>query len=156
MTPASGWPPRPATPSAARWPTSSSTTPVRRRIWSARSTPSGPSSQLRSGPDWPPLQVCLGSADRPAVTVRQVIESDAPPKEEGRPVERSRLRRALLPYAVSRLLTILVAVVVGIARPGVSPVHFLAEWDGYPFLDVVRNGYPATIPHSGGHALYTN
>jgi len=90
------------------------------------------------------------------VTVPQVIESDAPPKEEGRPADRSRLRRALLPYAVSRLLTILVAVVVGIARPGVSPVHFLAEWDGYPFLDVVRNGYPATIPHSGGHALYTN
>lgn len=68
---------------------------------------------------------------------------------------RPRLGRALVPYGVSRLLTVLVAVIVAVARPRTSPVGFLAEWDGIPFLDVVHHGYPATIPHAGGHVLGT-
>jgi hypothetical protein len=89
------------------------------------------------------------------VTVTTIDDSVAPGGEEVRPVRPSRLRRALLPYAVSRLLTIFVAVVVAIAKPGISPVGFLAEWDGIPFLDAVHHGYPAVIPQSGGHVLGT-
>jgi hypothetical protein len=89
------------------------------------------------------------------VTATRIDDSVAPLTGEARPVERSRLRRALLPYAVSRLLTIFVAVVVWVVRPGVSPIHFLAEWDGIRFMDVVHHGYPATIPMSGSHALET-
>src|SRR5690606_22693412 len=61
-------------------------------------------------------------------------------------------RRLLGWYAASRLLTVLVAILVGLTRPGQAVTRFLSAWDGGWYLEVVSHGYPSVIPEIGGRA----
>lgn len=55
-------------------------------------------------------------------------------------------------FALSRLVTLVAAVVAGIAHPGFTVVEFFSAWDGGWYLEVVRHGYPAAVPEIAGTA----
>ena len=58
------------------------------------------------------------------------------------------LLRCLVLFAVSRLVTLLAAGLVGLAHPGVGLVQVLTgTWDAHLYLAVIREGYPHGGPH---------
>jgi len=68
------------------------------------------------------------------------------------PTTRAVARRLLGWYAASRVLTLVVALFAGLARPGTGVTQFLSAWDGGWYLAVVKHGYPSPIPEIAGKA----
>lgn len=60
--------------------------------------------------------------------------------------------RPLGVYALSRLLVLALAVLVGVVHPSMTVSGILSDWDGGWYLDIVRDGYPAAIPEVAGRA----
>lgn len=60
--------------------------------------------------------------------------------------------RPLGVYALSRLLVLALAVLVGVVHPSMTVAGILSDWDGGWYLDIVRDGYPSVIPEVAGRA----
>jgi hypothetical protein len=57
-----------------------------------------------------------------------------------------RLRFPLIVYAVSRLVTLAMALVIAATEPRLSVMRVLTKWDGLIYLSIVRAGYAASVP----------
>lgn len=60
--------------------------------------------------------------------------------------------RPLVWYLASRLLVLLVAAVAVALRPELSARRLVSAWDASYLLNLIRDGYPATVPLQDGHA----